>query len=282
MSLAATPVIPNSAKVYSLKANVLEALSLASKTTYTVEGPPVTTVHPLLLCHHFLQGMPEPGSEARELDTTMGRGKTDSPLFDKVFHVPLPVPQGASFDLPEDATTTDLLRALEAQEQLASPYKTDIIVYDQADQGTLKITKWHADDPRGETPHNHPWADEEGLSFISYIVRGGYTETITNLDGSTETRQYRAGDLNIAKYAEFHTVSEILPGTLTILMCAPRAVVAEGDQPWGYIVFEDADGMPIETAELVGMNDPRTKDVTFLERGAVLNPSLRFSLRPRG
>lgn len=274
MSLAATPQIPPSARGYSLQANVANALSKATEAVYGPDGAPTLIVHPLLLCHYFLDGMPEPGDEARELSSEISRGQLDSPLFSKIFHVPLPIDE-ATFNFSEAAeqATWQLVNLLNEAGQLPTDYKTDIIVFDQADQGTLKITQWHADDPRGETPHNHPWADEEGLSFISYIVRGGYTETITYLDGTTETRTYRAGDRNVARYANFHTVSDIQPGTLTILMCAPRAVVAEGDQPWGYIVFEDLNGNPLDTAELVGMNDPRTKDPNFLQRAGIMNPA---------
>ena len=276
MSLAAVPVIPDSAKGYSVVNNVLNALAEASETVYSIDGPPRVIVHPLLLCHYFLTGMPTPGDTKRELSSSTGRGTFESPLFDKVFQVPLPIDE-ESFRFEAEASTNEILKILAKSNQLANPYKTDIVVFDNPDMGTLKITRWHEDDPRGETPHNHPWADENGVSFVSYIVRGGYDETITNLDGTTETRTYRAGDRNVARYAEFHTVSNIQPGTLTVLMCAPRAVLADADQqPWGYIVFEDTEGNPLDRAELVGMNDPRTRDATFLQRAAVLNAGLRF------
>jgi len=270
MSLAAVPIIPESAKGYSLRRNVLAALSQATEAVWSEEGDPTTTVHPMLLMHHFLQGMPAAGENARELSSSLGQGSTESPLFDKVFQVPLPIEE-QNFAFDAEQSTYELLKALDAAGNLPSPYKTDIVVFDNADMGTLKITKWHQDDPRGEVPHNHPWADEEGVSFISYIVRGGYTETITNTDGTTTTREYRAGDRNVAMYADFHTVGNILPGTLTILMCAPRAVVETKGEEWGYLIFDDNG-----KAERVGMKDPRVADQSFLHRAAVLNPDLRF------
>lgn len=268
MSLASTAIIPPSAAGYSLTANVNRALTLA-----TVNG----AVQPLLLMHFFIQGMPARGTVARELSSALGKGTTEVPLFGSVFNVPLPIdPVAIEFDGPKSGY--EVIKALAVAGQLPSPYKTDTVVFDQADQGTLKVTAWHQDDPRGEIAHNHPWSDETGVSFVSYIVRGGYTETRTNVDGTTVTRTYVAGDLNTSRYDEFHTVSDILPGTLTILMCAPRAVVAEGNQPWGYLVFKDAAGAPTATGALVGLNDPRVADRSFVVRAAVQNPGLRVPL----
>lgn len=266
--LSATPIIPASAANYSLRENVERALALA-----TVDG----VVQPLLLAHYFIGGMPAPGAVARELSSSLGKGATEVPLFGSVFNVPMPV-DPVVFEIDGPRSGYELIKALAAHGQLPSPYKTDSVVFDNADQGTLKITLWHKDDPRGETPHNHPWADKDGLSFISYIVRGGYTETRTNVDGTTETVTYVAGQTNTARYDEFHTVSNIQPGTLTILMCAPRAVVAPGNEPWGYITFKDLDGTPLPTGVLVGMNDPRVKDAAFIAKAAVQNPGLRVPL----
>lgn len=267
MSLAARPIVPASAAGYSLRVNVEAALAKA-----TVDG----VVQPLLLMDAFLAGMP-PAGDARELSSSLGKGATEVPLFGSIFNVPFPItPVAFEFDGPRSGY--ELLKALAVNAQLPSPYKTDIVAYDQPNQGTLKVTAWHGDDPRGEKAHNHPWADEEGLSFISYIVRGGYTERNVAIDGTVTEKTYRAGDLNYARYDEFHTVGQILPGTLTILMCAPRAVVAPGFEPWGYLVFEDIDGTRLETGVLVGMNDPRVKDTTFVQRAAVQNVGLRAPL----
>ncbi len=256
------PVIPESAKNYSLKQNVDVALYEAT------EGEKTTQL--MLLMHYFLQGMPEPSGEARKLASTASFGETESPMFDKVFHVPLPIDERKQFSHSETRGALDLLADVGAADCLPSPYKTDIVVFDSPDMGTLKITKWHQDDPRGETPHNHPWCDKDGLSFISYIARGGYDETITEPSGETKTRTFRKGDLNFAHWEDFHTVHNILPGTLTILMCAPRAIVEKKGYEWGYLIFGE-DG-----PEYAPMNDPRVKDETFLQRAAVQNDSLRF------
>jgi hypothetical protein len=269
MSLAPVATVPESARGYSLRANVMRALAAA-----TIDGK----VRPLILMDAFLAGLPARGDVARELSSQLGKGATEVPLFGSVFNVPLPItPVAIEFDGP--VSGYEAIKALAMYDQLPNPYKTDVVVYDQADQGTLKVTAWHKDDPRGEIPHNHPWADEEGVSFISYIVRGGYKETRTKADGTTETRTLVAGDLNESRYDEFHTVSDILPGTLTILMCAPRAVVAQGNEPWGYLVFKDLEGNALTTGVLVGMNDPRTKDGAFIAKAAVQNPALRVPLK---
>lgn len=261
MSLSAIPQIPASAKGYSLRANVNCAIAAA-----TIGG----VVLPLLLMQAFLDGMPPKGEVARELSSTLGKGTSEVPLFGGIFQVPLPVTP-AVFQFNDPRSGFELIKALALQNQLPSPYKTDIVVYDVPDQGTLKVTAWHQDDPRGEQAHNHPWADENGDSFISYIVRGGYTETIVNPDGTETVRELRAGDINVARYDQFHKVSNILSGTLTVLMCAPRAVVAPGNEAWGYLVFKDVDGTPLTTGVMVGMNDPRVKDTTFVARAAVQN-----------
>lgn len=260
-TLAETPIIPDNAAGYSTIANAKNARDKAQM--------PDGTVDVLLLVHHFLRGMPPATEATRALSSTAGPKAKESPLFDKVFHVPLPwKAEQVEFSGPQEPVA--VFKAMDDAGNMPGPYKTDIVVYDHADRGTLKITQWHEDDPRGEHPHNHPWADEESTSFVSYIVRGGYTETITDIEGNKTTRDYRAGDLNIAKYTEFHSVDGILPGTLTVLMCAPRAIVKEKGTEWGFLLFND--GKP----ERVGMTDPRVKDDSFLQRAAVQNPSLRL------
>lgn len=59
------PVIPESAKDYSLKQNVDVALCEA-----LAGGTPQL----MLLMHHFLNGMPEPSGEARKLASAISFG----------------------------------------------------------------------------------------------------------------------------------------------------------------------------------------------------------------
>lgn len=135
--------------------------------------------------------------------------------------------------------------------------------------GTLKLTWWHAGDPR-PLPHNHPWRDEGGVSFRSSILSGGYTETVYRLDGSTEQRVYRAGDVNIARHDEYHVVSEVLPQTVTLMACGPRVKPEEGQSPWGYLLTGD-DGRMVA----VGPTHPSVMDPGAGDRFKALNPHLR-------
>lgn len=148
-------------------------------------------------------------------------------------------------------------------------YKTEIVVYD-GPGGTIKINYWSGKDPREES-HNHPWKGEDGVSFVSYILQGGYTETVKYLeDGVWKTRKntYRAGDKNTAMWAEFHTVDEVLPNTVTLMVCGPRYTPPEG-QAWGYVHPEGG----VNT--VIGANDPKVADPTFFPRFLALNPFRR-------
>lgn len=170
-------------------------------------------------------------------------------------------------------------------------YKTEIVLYDgpgvdvlalyylegaggrppapEIKVGTLKLTWWHAGDPR-PLPHNHPWRDKDGISFRSSILSGGYTETVYRLDGSTEQRVYRAGDVNVARHDEYHVVSDVLPQTVTLMACGPRVKPEEGQSPWGYLLTGD-DGRMVP----VGPTHPSVMDPGAGDRFKALNPHLR-------
>jgi hypothetical protein len=112
-------------------------------------------------------------------------------------------------------------------------YKTELVV-ERSEERVVKIQWWHAPDPRRD-PHNHPW------SFKSTILSGGYTETryhnvgdtdILSYGVATDTRTYRAGDVNDMPASVYHTVDEVLPGTVTRMETGP--IVEGGD--WGYLI----------------------------------------------
>jgi hypothetical protein len=147
--------------------------------------------------------------------------------------------------------------------------KRMVLKYRGRQVGTLKLTWWHAGDPR-PLPHNHPWRDEDGVSFRSSILSGGYTETVYRLDGSTEERVYRAGDVNIARHDEYHVVSDVLPQTVTLMACGPRVKPEEGQSPWGYLLTGD-DGRMVA----VGPTHPSVMDPGAGDRFKALNPHLR-------
>lgn len=149
-------------------------------------------------------------------------------------------------------------------------YKTETVVYD-GPGGTIKINYWSAPDPRRD-PHNHPWKinDKEdelyGVSFVSYIIAGGYEETVTYKNGAQSKRSYRAGDKNVAYYDEFHTVDSVLPGTVTVMVCGPRFTPPEGaSHAWGYHIDR----------EFVPAGDPRVSDTSFFGRFVAINPHRR-------
>lgn len=149
-------------------------------------------------------------------------------------------------------------------------YKTEVVVYD-GPGGTIKINYWSAPDPRRD-PHNHPWKildkddDLYGVSFVSYIIAGGYEETVVYKNGARLQRSYRAGDKNTAMWDEFHTVDSVLPGTVTVMVCGPRFTPPEGaSNSWGYQI----DG------EFVPANDKKVADPTFFGRFVAINPHRR-------
>lgn len=165
-------------------------------------------------------------------------------------------------------------------------FKTELVVCDQPIIGdkqllcTVKINYWHGDDPK-EEPHNHPWKfpDDvcnyylgvENVSFYSKIIRGGYTQRILYKDGSTTTEVLKEGDTNYVSVDSFHTVYDVLPGTVTLMVCGPRVDVGPPNESsrWGYLIDEEG------SLEVVSMFHPRVVDETFIERFKALNPHKR-------
>lgn len=141
-------------------------------------------------------------------------------------------------------------------------YKTELVIKRDPATETLKVLWWHGSDPR-TTPHNHPWKDKDGISFVSEILSGGYTEDrYTVVDGRVvkETKSYRAGDKNIVPYDSYHYVYDVRKDTCTWLRTGP----AVPGNVWGYLDPE------------TGLYSPYEKDPTFLGRLQKLNPHLRL------
>lgn len=99
---------------------------------------------------------------------------------------------------------------------------------------TVKLHYWHFADER-EQPHNHPWKDSNGISFTSRILVGGYRENVYWVDATGEvqyeTREYSVGDKNVSLYKEYHAVTEVIPGTVTLMVCGNQVP----DNEWGYL-----------------------------------------------
>lgn len=107
------------------------------------------------------------------------------------------------------------------------PFKTELVEL-RSPEKTIKWNFWHLPDDRGD-PHNHPWDLVEAT-----IHHGGYTEErywLENGKVKHETRVWRAGDVNSFSDRIFHAVTEVLPGTVTRMVCGQ----ANPRQEWGYL-----------------------------------------------
>lgn len=146
-------------------------------------------------------------------------------------------------------------------------YKTELVL-ERTDERTEKLVWWHADDPRPE-PHNHPWR------FTSTILHGGYTEDRWwSDDGAlcTDTLTYRAdgtenGNRNDVPSEVFHRVYDVLPGTVTHMMCGPAAP----GNAWHYLDL-DVVGVDYPDGALI---DPLSVYDDFRSLLWDLNPHLR-------
>jgi hypothetical protein len=153
-------------------------------------------------------------------------------------------------------------------------YKTEWTLFDHPQIGTVKLNFWHAPDPR-RIPHNHPWRYEY-QSFESRIISGGFKETCyrespTGLYYSFEKYVYPDGLYNVNSTDDgiYHTVDEVEPGTITLMVCGPRK------PEWGYLLLGERDENGYFTGEEVRFDDPRVADPGFREAFLVLNPMKR-------
>lgn len=136
-------------------------------------------------------------------------------------------------------------------------FKTELVERRDPKAQTIKWHWWHLpDDDR--PPHNHPWKDAEGISFISEILQGGYTEERYWLEGGEVKREkvtYKAGDRNVMPYHVYHTVIAVEPGTLTRMVTGP----AVPENEWGYL------------DPVTGEYTRAQMDPTFMDRLRALN-----------
>ncbi|RSN46560.1 hypothetical protein [Actinomadura sp. WAC 06369] len=134
-------------------------------------------------------------------------------------------------------------------------YKAELTLW-QSDARTVRVNLWYAPDRRGGAqprPHSHPWA------FRSHILAGHYVEDRYELAGGrvrTELGvEHRAGSVNEIPRELYHEVTEVEPGTLTLMLCGP------GERGgWGYLDPE------------TGQHTPTGPDPAFRARLAALNP----------
>ena len=168
--------------------------------------------------------------------------------------------------MTETRTTTTGGLALTAAKLVTPPihipnetggsYKTELVLERDPKKGTVKILWWHEDDPRPE-PHNHPW------DFTSDILGGGYTELRYWIGPGNvvlrETKTYRVGDRNVLPRTIYHVVTNVLPGTVTRLICGE----ATPGNKWGYLNIE------------TGVHTEAEADPGFIDKLRALNPHLR-------
>jgi hypothetical protein len=65
--------------------------------------------------------------------------------------------------------------------------------------------------------HDHQW------SFISIILRGGYTEIVADDYGlPTRERRHRWLSWHHMYHEQGHSITSVKPGTVTLLLCGPR------------------------------------------------------------
>lgn len=154
-------------------------------------------------------------------DETGGSYKTDLVLYRSINGIPT-----------EHLRPVALLLGLSDDEftQLSAP-----IPY----SATARVTWWHGPDPRfingTAHAHNHPWSTADGVSARSYILNGGYTEEIYKVGvGKVRTRSHGTGDVNTLRRDEFHLITQVQPGTRSLMICSS---LVPGNE-WGHLNLE--------------------------------------------
>ncbi len=79
---------------------------------------------------------------------------------------------------------------------------------------SIRLHHWHSNDD-ARAHHDHPhW-------FITVVLWGAYTDISTAPDGSEIRDRLTLGSIRFRPAAYRHTVQEIVPGTLTLLLTGP-------------------------------------------------------------
>lgn len=74
----------------------------------------------------------------------------------------------------------------------------------------------------GRDLHDHPF------DFTSVILWGGYTEEMERLNGDRVKRNFRRGEIVRREAEQAHTLSAVLPGTLTFVIGGKKR------KEWGF------------------------------------------------
>ncbi len=94
---------------------------------------------------------------------------------------------------------------------------------------SIKLHWFHRPDPDRDL-HDHPWA------FVSFILRGGYTELINYLPSCPLSIMHKhIRWFNFKNTVTSHRVITIKPGTLTLVITGPKK------KSWGFYDEETSD-----------------------------------------
>lgn len=111
-----------------------------------------------------------------------------------------------------------------------SPYITRTLLPRVLGHRVMIHRIWRHD--RDRWRHNHPWRTAR---FV--VVCGGYVEERADDSGHPVTRRLSPGDVNRLDADDFHRVTYVLPGTVTV------GLVGERCQAWGFLV--DGEGFVV-------------------------------------
>lgn len=77
-------------------------------------------------------------------------------------------------------------------------------------------------------PDPEPYLHDHPVSFLSIILRGGYTEKRFIGEGPAELMTHTMFNLVVAHQDDRHTIVEVLPRTLTLAIMGPKT------REWGF------------------------------------------------
>jgi hypothetical protein len=80
-------------------------------------------------------------------------------------------------------------------------------------------------------PDAEPWLHDHPVSFLSVILRGGYTE-LRRTDGRLYRKVNRWFNFVRASFDDKHRIISVAPGTLTLCIMGPKT------RDWGFHVWE--------------------------------------------
>ncbi|TCO57144.1 hypothetical protein [Actinocrispum wychmicini] len=128
--------------------------------------------------------------------------------------------------------------------------KDEFVVF-RSDDLTIKIMRWLGPDLRkGETsqPHTHAWRVMEAHPLLHGYVDDHWYRTATGVVVHQGSTINLAGDVNRIFDLDYHEVIEVVePGrTLSLVICGPRVLDAQGRGKWGHLDLDTGCHVPIQ------------------------------------